>query len=62
MTTKTPSRSHRILFGGRCSASKFVGIYSGRPRPGSRREAQIGMVWSPFLVEEIIIGHMRDTD
>jgi hypothetical protein len=34
-----------------------------RPPPTRfRDEARIGMVWSPFLVEEIIIGHMRDTD
>jgi hypothetical protein len=24
-----------------------------------RDEAQIGMVWSPMLIEEIIIGHLR---
>jgi hypothetical protein len=44
------------------AASNVVGIYSGRLPTRFRDEAQIGMVWSPFLIEEIIIGHMRDTD
>jgi hypothetical protein len=63
----TRSWSHHLYDDGSFSvdgaaASKFVGIYSGRLHTRFRDEAQIGMVWSPFLIDEIIIGHMRDTD
>ncbi|MGY4231107.1 hypothetical protein ACVIIW_000054 [Bradyrhizobium sp. USDA 4449] len=41
--------------------SKFVGIYSGRLAAQSF-EAQIGMVWGDYLIDEIIAGRLRDED
>jgi hypothetical protein len=42
--------------------SKFIGVYSGRLPTRFRDEAQIGMVWSASLIDEIIIGGRLDKD
>lgn len=41
--------------------SRFVGIYSGR-LAAQPMEAQIGMVWGGYLIDEIIAGGQRDKD
>jgi len=41
--------------------SKFVGIYSGR-LAAQPTEAQIGMVWGSYLIDEIIAGGRGDQD
>ncbi|MEO6843151.1 MAG: serine protease [Bradyrhizobium sp.] len=42
--------------------SKFIGVYSGRLVTRFREDAQIGMVWTASLIDEIIIGGRLDTD
>lgn len=41
--------------------SKFVDIYSGR-LTAQPLEAQVGMVWGGYLIDEIIAGRQRDKD
>ena len=36
----------------------FAGIYSGRLR-ASAVEAQLGIVWKPHLIDEVIDGNTR---
>jgi S1-C subfamily serine protease len=40
----------------------FIGIYSGRVPTDHPHEAQIGLVWSEYLIDEIIAGNVRDQD
>ena len=40
--------------------SKFVGIYSDR-LAAQPLEAQVGMVWGGYLIDEIIAGRQCDT-
>jgi hypothetical protein len=40
--------------------NKFVGIYSGRMPTDQPHEAQIGLVWGDYLIDEIIAGNIRD--
>lgn len=42
--------------------SRFIGVYSGRLRTQFRDDAQIGMVWGAYLIDEIIAGGHVDTD
>src|ERR1700722_11818331 len=49
----------------RCSThgyplNKFVGVYSGRLPTEHPHEAQIGLVWGDYLIDEIIAGNTRD--
>jgi hypothetical protein len=41
-------------------ANKFIGIYSGRLHTNDPIDVQIGMVWSPSFVDEIIDGGLRE--
>jgi hypothetical protein len=40
--------------------NKFIGVYSGRLPTDYSYEAQVGLVWSDYLIEEIVAGNMRD--
>lgn len=40
--------------------NRFVGVYSGRVPTDHPHEAQIGLVWSASLIDEIIAGNIRD--
>lgn len=40
--------------------NKFIGVYSGRVPTDHPHEAQIGLVWSDYLIDEIIDGSIRD--
>jgi hypothetical protein len=40
--------------------NKFIGVYSGRVSTDHPHEAQIGLVWGDYLIEEIIAGNIRD--
>ena len=40
--------------------SKFVGVYSGRLHTKDESDAQIGIVWPPQLIEQIVEGKTRD--
>jgi hypothetical protein len=42
------------------AANKFIGVYSGRLHTQNPLEAQIGMVWSPTYIDEIIDGGFKD--
>jgi len=42
------------------SATKIVGIYSGRLYTKDQTDAQLGMVWPARLIEQIIAGNCRD--
>jgi hypothetical protein len=48
--------------GGVPFATRFVGIYSGRLHTKDSRDAQIGMVWPAWIIEEIIRGGRVDID
>ena len=39
----------------------FLGVYSGRLQTKDPLDAQLGMMWPAFYVDEIIAGHARDT-
>jgi hypothetical protein len=41
-------------------SNKFIGIYSGRLHTKDPMDAQIGMVWSPSCIDEIIDGGLRE--
>jgi hypothetical protein len=40
--------------------NKFIGVYSGRVPTDHPYEAQIGLVWADYLIDEIIAGNIRD--
>jgi hypothetical protein len=40
--------------------NKFIGVYSGRVPTDHPHEAQIGLVWGDYLIDEIIAGNIRD--
>jgi hypothetical protein len=40
--------------------TRFTGVYSGRLPTGHPYEAQIGLVWSEYLIDEIINGNVKD--
>lgn len=40
--------------------NKFIGVYSGRVPTAHPHEAQIGLVWDGSLIDEIIVGNVRD--
>jgi len=40
--------------------NKFIGVYSGRLPTDHPYEAQIGLVWADYLIDEIIAGNLRD--
>lgn len=40
--------------------TRFIGIYSGCVQTKDKEEAQIGMVWHPSFIEEIIAANTRD--
>jgi hypothetical protein len=44
------------------TATRFVGIYSGRLHTALRIDAQLGIVWPRRIIEEIIAGGRRDND
>lgn len=48
-----------ILSGG--AHSSFVGIYSGRLGSTDKLDAQLGIVWPRFLIDEVIAGRSRDS-
>jgi hypothetical protein len=48
--------------GGVPFATRFVGIYSGRLHTNDPGDAQIGMVWPPWIIEEIVAGNKLDID
>jgi hypothetical protein len=41
-------------------ATKFIGVYSGRRHTKDTSDAQLGMVWPEFYINEIIAGGRRD--
>jgi hypothetical protein len=41
-------------------ANKFIGVYSGRLHTNDPMDAQIGMVWPPSFIDEIIDGELRE--
>jgi hypothetical protein len=43
-------------------STRFIGVYSGRLHTQKTDEAQIGMVWHPSFIHEIIAGNMCDKD
>jgi S1-C subfamily serine protease len=42
------------------TATKFLGVYSGRVPTDHPAEAQIGLVWDASFINEIIAGNRRD--
>jgi len=42
------------------TATKFLGVYSGRVPTDHPAEAQIGLVWDASFINEIISGRRRD--
>jgi hypothetical protein len=40
--------------------NKFIGVYSGRVPTDHPYEAQIGLVWADYVIDEIIVGNIRD--
>ncbi len=40
--------------------NKFIGVYSGRIPTDHPHEAQIGLVWDGSVLDEIIVGNIRD--
>ena len=40
--------------------NKFIGVYSGRIPTDHPHEAQIGLVWDGSVIDEIIVGNIRD--
>jgi hypothetical protein len=40
--------------------NKFIGVYSGRVPTDHPYEAQIGLVWADYLIDEIIAGNIKD--
>jgi hypothetical protein len=42
--------------------TRFIGVYSGRLQAKDNLDTQIGMVWPPEAINEIIACNMRDTD
>jgi hypothetical protein len=42
------------------TATRLVGIYSGRLATTDPLDAQLGMVWPISLVAEIVAGHKPD--
>jgi len=40
--------------------NKFIGVYSGRVPTDHPHEAQIGLVWGDYLINEIIAGNVKD--
>lgn len=49
----------RIIGGG--DATRLVGVYSGRLSTIDPKDAQLGLTWPTFLLEEIIAGRTLDT-
>jgi S1-C subfamily serine protease len=43
------------------SATRFVGVYSGRLHAADALDAQLGMMWPANFVREIVNGRTRDT-
>jgi hypothetical protein len=43
-------------------ATKFIGVYSGRLHINDSDDAQIGMVWHPSFIDEIIAGGKLDDE
>ena len=41
-------------------AIRFIGVYSGRLQTKDANEVQLGMVWPPEDIQEIIDGHKWD--
>lgn len=52
---------HGSISMGPGSATKFVGIYSGRIASADPLDAQLGLTWPANLVEEIVTGGRRDS-
>jgi hypothetical protein len=56
--------NHLLETGGVLTSSntltKFIGVYSGRLPTDHPHEAQIGLVWDGSLIDEIILGNVRD--
>jgi hypothetical protein len=44
------------------TATKFIGVYSGRLHTRNPSDAQIGMVWPAEVINEIIAGNRIDED
>lgn len=42
-------------------ATRLIGVYSGRLSTADPNDAQLGLVWPTFLLEEIIAGKRLDT-
>lgn len=42
------------------TVNRFIGVYSGRLPTDHPHEAQIGLVWCEYLIDEIINGNVRD--
>jgi S1-C subfamily serine protease len=40
--------------------NRFIGVYSGRLPTDHPYEAQIGLVWAEYLIDEIIAANVRD--
>jgi hypothetical protein len=40
--------------------NRFIGVYSGRVPTDHPQEAQIGLVWGDYLINEIIAGNIKD--
>jgi len=40
--------------------TRFIGVYSGRMHTNDKEDAQIGLVWHPSFIEEIIAANTRD--
>jgi len=40
--------------------NKFIDVYSGRVPTDHPYEAQIGLVWADYLIDEIIVGNIGD--
>ncbi len=52
--------SNGSLLGTVGSATRFIGIYSGRLKTADQTDAQLGLVWPAFFIDEIIMDDYRD--
>jgi len=43
------------------TATKFIGVYSGRLATTDPLDAQLGLTWPAQLVTEIVAGSKRDS-
>jgi hypothetical protein len=46
---------------GAITASKFIGVYSGRLATSDPLDAQLGLTWPASLVPEIVSGGLIDS-